>query len=157
MTATLSKTNMKPKKGDTILLTGIWSDDGSERTGGVPAIYVRRVVVQSWGKQQATFTDAETGCFIKVRGYTQHVQFGYTEADIAEHLQTLRENIKTHLLKAIKIEEDWLEKYGKTSRPSIVQDVRDRLAATVAKLDMEFLVRDYNAYVRDSKAFFGSK
>lgn len=148
MTTTETK-KRTPKKGDTIWVVRIWNrgerirkttaDRGDEPCQA--SLYVRKLRVESWGKQQATFTDLLTGEYLGRFGHTDPAlpycfTYSWTYEGLADEIVRLTAELRERRLSMMNCQQHWLNDYQHTSRPEVVQHAREILAKHAALLDV---------------------
>jgi type III secretory pathway component EscV len=145
MTTTQTTAKKMPKKGDTIFVARVWSrGDTDHMTVNPyrPAISIRELRVESWGKQQATFTHVETGEFIRERGYTEHFSFSFTRDGLATEIESLEESIRNGLRRSAEGDSKWLEEY-RNARSDVIAKVKNRMESVLKASEGPVLVADY--------------
>lgn len=122
----------KPVKGDTVYVAGVWSGydrmdyhTRKELPYGPVRAYFRKLVVQSWGLKRATFTDAETGEFIRCEGATGSVHGAYflnwsfTVDGLAAYWPEIEAEHRDQLAGSLKIRRNWIEEYRGRARADV--------------------------------------
>jgi hypothetical protein len=147
----MAKTTRRFKKGDVVRIARVWSTPG-ERNGWRSAVSVRTLRVESWGKEQATFTDVVTGEFIRERGYTDSFACATTDEGVAALADEVKEQVRRGLARELQLREDWIEKYRHTARPDAVEHMREQLEPCRLALTAEIEVADYHHLKERSRA-----
>lgn len=134
-------TKKMPKKGDTIFVAGIWSrGDGNSPQ----SVYTRKMIVQSWGKQQATFKDAATGEMLKHFGYPESFVFAWSMEELAPIVADVKAQLKKHHEQALVCMRSWFSEYGGRARADVLVRHHEGVQKVEGMRDTDPPVADYN-------------
>jgi hypothetical protein len=120
-----------PRKGDVLWRTGVWSPGVDD---GAPSIFVQKVVVESWGKKQATLRVVATGEMIgfHVTPALAGSPLAWTREGLAPAIEAAKGKIAAEFAHCSDIRRDWLAAYGFSAAASVVAAARARLALLAA-------------------------
>ena len=133
-----------PKKGDTIYTADIWANGFSLRDKNFvpPSIYIRKLLVKSWGKKQATFVDPYNNAFVKFRGYTATFPWAWEPSGLQEQIKKCEQNLREHFQRRIQSELDWIKRYGHLNAARIPQ-AQQEIERVKKLLESPIDVKDY--------------
>ena len=134
MNATMTEATKprRPRKGDTIFLVDVWTEGTDDRMTSYlrPVVYVQEVRVQSWGKVQATATDAATGEFLRFHLVPGRSGFAWTREECGPMIDAAVAKVRATIRGRAESQRRWLQDY-----PTARADIRARAARQAAEFE----------------------